>query len=469
MKQIMTQAELIQYGRLRAEMPRAPGPSTGALPRRTGFGTEANKGLKARPKVSSNLVLGEVITAERDDDEEEEEREEEEEEEVIKAMIVDMAQGRGEELRSMIRVPWTQSLPSLGSLSTSLSLKRKSTTTTTCSGAKKQQQKRPQSWYEGMLLGRRKKNAEEQEDDEMDDIETGAGVGVGSLCHDKRSTLLNRRSKSSYSEPDLYSIRRLEELEFGGPPPCRVVQGIGEDTVTTSTRKDRVEEEAEEMMDYWTMIRSRNNRSRKRQIRSSESSPLEIEELEPQGSMATTSSTVYSRQSIPQQQYPRHMEEDETVCLEPYSAQLLMQQRSPLLPMVVSPLSRSGAAAAASYSQDLQEALLSPTSLTTATSKGSKNWSSSKRRNSQGTNNSNNNTLLPSSSLSSTSDSLLSSSTSSISSSSSSFSIPFLSSLPESQGLSGWLMLSLLFGGVYLVHGTNHFYNLQSAFLSIIL
>ncbi|KAG0055578.1 hypothetical protein BGZ83_008189 [Gryganskiella cystojenkinii] len=50
MKMIMTQAELIQYGRLRAEMPRAPGPSTGAQPRRTGFGTEANKGLSARPK-----------------------------------------------------------------------------------------------------------------------------------------------------------------------------------------------------------------------------------------------------------------------------------------------------------------------------------------------------------------------------------------------------------------------------------
>ncbi|KAG0249239.1 hypothetical protein BG011_009490 [Mortierella polycephala] len=55
MKMIMTQAELVQYGRLRAEMPRAPGPSTGAQPKRTGFGSEANTGLGARPKISSKL------------------------------------------------------------------------------------------------------------------------------------------------------------------------------------------------------------------------------------------------------------------------------------------------------------------------------------------------------------------------------------------------------------------------------
>ncbi|KAF9181975.1 hypothetical protein BGZ50_005196, partial [Haplosporangium sp. Z 11] len=55
MKMIMTQAELAQYGRLRAEMPRAPSPSTGAQPKRIGFGSEANTGLGARPKISSKL------------------------------------------------------------------------------------------------------------------------------------------------------------------------------------------------------------------------------------------------------------------------------------------------------------------------------------------------------------------------------------------------------------------------------
>ncbi|KAF9954853.1 hypothetical protein BGZ70_010437 [Mortierella alpina] len=58
MKMIMTQAELAQFGRLRADMPRAPGPSTGAKPRqRIGFGSEANTGLGARPKVPSKLGL----------------------------------------------------------------------------------------------------------------------------------------------------------------------------------------------------------------------------------------------------------------------------------------------------------------------------------------------------------------------------------------------------------------------------
>ncbi|KAG0230343.1 hypothetical protein BGW42_001015 [Actinomortierella wolfii] len=57
MKCIMTQAELTQYGRLRAEMPRAPGPSTGARPKPTGFGTLANTGLDARPKVRSKLGM----------------------------------------------------------------------------------------------------------------------------------------------------------------------------------------------------------------------------------------------------------------------------------------------------------------------------------------------------------------------------------------------------------------------------
>ncbi|KAG0241112.1 hypothetical protein BGX31_001419 [Mortierella sp. GBA43] len=53
----MTQAELAQFGRLRAEMPRAPGPSTGAQPRRIGFGSDANTGLAARPKVPSKLGM----------------------------------------------------------------------------------------------------------------------------------------------------------------------------------------------------------------------------------------------------------------------------------------------------------------------------------------------------------------------------------------------------------------------------
>ncbi|KAF9916896.1 hypothetical protein BX616_002509 [Lobosporangium transversale] len=57
MKMIMTQAEVTQYGRLRAEMPRAPGPSTGAQPKPTGLGSEARKGLSARPKVPSKLGL----------------------------------------------------------------------------------------------------------------------------------------------------------------------------------------------------------------------------------------------------------------------------------------------------------------------------------------------------------------------------------------------------------------------------
>ncbi|KAG0066360.1 hypothetical protein BGZ90_001436, partial [Linnemannia elongata] len=55
MKMIMTQAELAQYGRLRAEMPRAPGPSTGAQPKRNGFGSPAQSGFEFRPKRSSRL------------------------------------------------------------------------------------------------------------------------------------------------------------------------------------------------------------------------------------------------------------------------------------------------------------------------------------------------------------------------------------------------------------------------------
>ncbi|GJJ72442.1 hypothetical protein EMPS_04799 [Entomortierella parvispora] len=465
MKQIMTQAELIQYGRLRADMPRAPGPSTGALPKRTGFGTDANKGDKARPKVSSNLVKYNVLTAEREDDVN------------FEKEIGDERSGVAvEEKKKLIKVPWTQSLPSLASLSTTLSLKR----TISSRPEREKQNKRPHSWYGGMLGGNNDSLKEEDHEMEEADIKAAAGVGVGSsvssLFKDRKLSIRGAR-RSSYSEPDLYSVRRLEELELGTTRE----EEESEDDERGLSRKDRVEEEAEEMMDYWTMIRSRNNPSRRRQIRTTE-----LEHL--RGSTATTTSTVYSSQSplqhpeypycssqqqLPPQHYQQQAEFDQ-ICLEPYSAQIPMQHPPhPLEPLHFSQSRQLF------YDQEIQEHPLQPhhppqlekghpaedylTSSSISKPKGInsvKKWSS-KRRNSQS-----NLSLLPSSSLSSSTTSSTSS-TSTLSSPSSS--LPLLSLLPESQAVSGMVMLSLLFGGVYLVHGTNHLYNLQSAFLSIIL
>lgn len=235
-------------------------------------------------------------------------------------------------------------------------------------------------------------------------------------------------------------------------------------------------------MDYWTMIRSRNNPSRRRQIRATD-----LEHL--QRSTATTTSTAYSSQPPhrlqeflsypPQHVPPQHYQQQgefEQISLEPYLTQIPMQHLAH--PVDSLPFSQSRQLP---HNQEIQEYQSHPqqpqlskgyptndysTSSSVSKSKGSntvKKWSS-KRRNSQS-----NLSLLPSSTHGSLSSPSTSSTSLSSTLSSSPSSLPLLSLLPESQAVSGMVMLSLLFGGVYLVHGTNHLYNLQSAFLSIIL
>ncbi|GJJ77158.1 hypothetical protein EMPS_09517 [Entomortierella parvispora] len=393
MKMIMTQAELIQYGRLRAEMPRAPGPSTGALPKRTGFGTEANKGWSARPKVSSNLAQCRVMTA----------REEEEEEKV----------GGG---RRLINVPWARSLSSFAMLSTGLSLRANGV----------DQKRRPSSWYEGMLGGGASTVTED-----------GLGLTEAGL-KDRKKKLGG--ALSSYSESDLYSARRLEELELG------MERLEGEDSVEVddhggSDKMDRVEDVTEEM-DYWTMIRDRNNRSRRRQIRS-------LQEQQ-------------QRSLEPLQQHPTRQlcsEELEPICLESHN----IQTHPPVLSCrqmpqqnrqhSISPAQIISSTSSSISTSPSQTGTWNRSNVQLSTKSkgpsGSKKWSS-KRRNSH----SNPYTLLPSSNGNH---------------SSPSFSSKFLSSVPESQGISSLVMLSLLFGCLYLFQSTNQLYNLQSAFLSIIL
>ncbi|KAG0335992.1 hypothetical protein BG000_007034 [Podila horticola] len=292
MKMLMTQAELTQYGRLRAEMPRAPGPSTGALPRRTGFGTLANTGLGAAVKVPSGL--GRFMVA-REREEEKRKRAQERE-----RVGVEEEEGEGKMNKSKM-LSWSMPSFSLSALT---------------GGTAKHARRVPLSGSESHPLL------------------PAAAINEKDACRNStKKDGHHRRKQVKRQDSGCYaSSRRLEELELGGGGDRLQTRRrsltrslslsssdyemedmdddeedseIEEIQLDRSTQRDlSIEEEEEgEADEYWTMLRQKNNRSRRRLIRMEDASAPEDKE----------DSTMYYYQQHPssqQQQHPsRHQQQ----------------------------------------------------------------------------------------------------------------------------------------------------------------
>ncbi|KAG0357320.1 hypothetical protein BGZ54_000373, partial [Gamsiella multidivaricata] len=228
MKMIMTQAELAQYGRLRAEMPRAPGPSTGAQPKRTGFGSEIHSGMAFRPKVPSKLgmytitataveryqrlrfssaTLQPVEGAERN--------------------LQPSQQQQQEQEQERLSMLWTRSLPSLASLSNAV-CKHRTVVSSTSSEPDLVYSKRR---LEELELG--------ESTDRMKTIRSGRG----------------RRMQGSKDDGDVGEVASEDD--------------DGDDD--EEAREVEEEEEDGEGYSYWRLLRRKNNRNRRRLTRSVDS------------------------------------------------------------------------------------------------------------------------------------------------------------------------------------------------------
>ncbi|CAO3573716.1 unnamed protein product [Mortierella alpina] len=432
MKMIMTQAELAQFGRLRADMPRAPGPSTGAKPRqRIGFGSEANTGLGARPKVPSKLGLH-VSTMDYSNSNSNNNNNNDDDEEfccysqqhqhlhrlyqhphslslshLTKKKKSNHHHHHHEnhndghpKSKKRASLPWTQSLSSFVSLSSnalSQSKKRPLSLTSTLNTLQPQQQmpKKSHSWY---------------------------GTSPS---------------------------RQFEEMELGG--------SMDDEVEDEDEDEDEVEEDGEEdgeEENYWTALRKTNNRSQRGLTRSTSS----IELRQPHDldySETTARSLAYQQHAVVDKQgadfyYHQRQQQQQQHYQQQERKQLLYPLAIPLQALYPS----------------------SPNSANNIHSPALGKFKNARRRagvpSSTGTMPS-----VPSSPVLRRSSSNIASSSSlsamPASSSHASWSSTWSFFAPESFGFSGLLMVSLLFCVLYLFEGTTHYYNLQSALLSIIL
>ncbi|KAF9571098.1 hypothetical protein EC968_001017 [Mortierella alpina] len=450
MKMIMTQAELAQFGRLRADMPRAPGPSTGAKPRqRIGFGSEANTGLGARPKVPSKLglhvstidyyhhnkTLNNNSSSSIDDDDDDDDDKDNDgyyysrqpqnrpyphlqplsPSPLIKKKKIhnNSEQPTTSKKKGASSVPWTQSLSSFVSLSSS---------------ALSQSKKRPLS------------------------------LTLTLKTLQPQHPQIPRKSHSWYGTSP---SRRFEEMELGEPleeQPGDIDQedddeDCAEDDDDDDDDDDEEEEEEDEEAEenYWTALRRTNNRSQRGLTRSASSielrQPHDLEHLD-----TTARSLSYKHHAVVDKQghhrHQQHPQQQHKRLLYPLAIPLqpLLHQQQPSYPS--SPNSTGHIhSLAMGKSKNARRRAGVPSSTATVSS-------------------------LPSSpvqrriaNMSSSSSSLSTVPVASHSSWSSSWSF----FAPESFGFSGLLMLSLFFCVLYLFEGTTHYYNLQSALLSIIL
>lgn len=445
MKMLMTQAELTQYGRLRAEMPRAPGPSTGALPKRTGFGTLENTGLAARCKVPSGLGRS-VVTRE------------ETKKRKVERVGVEEEEGEGKVMmkeKNKNRMLWSMPLFSLSVLT------GRTTTTRT-------------------KIGKTNKLVSLVEK-EAHPLLPPASIDE---THDRKdSSSSSRRKQVQRQDSGCYaSSRRLEELELGGSGGERLLQtrrrsltrslsltssssdyemedmddnndedNSGQEmeetqldrTIRHSQFKEEEQGEEGEADDYWTMLRQKNNRSRRRLIPMEEASALVDKE---------DSNMYYYQQQqsqLPSQQQQHSSKHYQQQLPHQYSDQNAIQHSSPPLHQYHHGQYPQSISSGTSYLSPPNSA--SPNNLARPPMKMSIGSKSVDRRASSShhhtTRGRDNHTL------------------------------PIMGGVAtggtdgsDTIGLSsGLLMVSLLFGFLYFIEGTNQFHNLQSALLSIIL
>ncbi|KAF9354266.1 hypothetical protein BGX26_007926 [Mortierella sp. AD094] len=341
MKMMMTQAEIVQYGRLRAEMPRAPGPSTGAQPKRTGFGSEVNSGLAARPKVPSKLGV------------------------------------------------YVMNMPNVTT-----------TTMTTTRSFSARSSEMPIDGPEGLVL-KSKSMAWTQ--------------SLSSLVGFSNS-FTQKRTRASLSEPSLYPARRLEELELGGRATEvdeKLSTGNGADMRRAARRRMQeseddgdIEMESGDQYDddddddssqsYWSLLRRKNNRNRRRATSTTAATPRSVDNKHIHPSFSSAVSLTSSNHA--------------------HSHGIVISSKSPN--KTKHARRRTGTSSLSSPSVSLSPMQVSGRIST---------------------------------SLSSNSEA--------------SSTVCFT----ESYGFSGMLMLSLFLFFLFLLEGTNQFYNIQSALQSIIL
>ncbi|KAF9149548.1 hypothetical protein BG015_008651 [Linnemannia schmuckeri] len=365
MKMIMTQAELAQYGRLRAEMPRAPGPSTGAQPKRNGFGSPAQSGFEFRPKKPSRLgrymysaaafVTPAPAARWRDacgrswSDEED------------MGMEVWNEKPMPVTKKKSTSLPWPQSLSSL------VSLTKISPTKSTASSS-------PSSSKPSFSVSERNMCCSSRRLEELE------------LGHDNQRRINGSVQQQQQSESRALSSSSRIRKRGGGKMYSEDDYEDGEGSEDTETSDDFEGEEEEKPSTYWTMLRSRSNLSRKRALRNSSTTDQHRKE-------ARLRLNMHQSQDKEHQQY--YQQQQKIISLQQLDPQVII------------------------YTSSTKS---NPTSSTSNKSKPHA------RRSGSAT-----------------------------------------ASFTETYGISGLLMLALFFVFLFLLEGTNHFYKVQSALLSIIL
>ncbi|OAQ32540.1 hypothetical protein K457DRAFT_123191 [Linnemannia elongata AG-77] len=435
MKMIMTQAELAQYGRLRAEMPRAPGPSTGAQPKRNGFGSPAQSGFEFRPKRSSRLGRymysaaafvpvpapaarwGTAAGGRSWGDEEDMAMEVWNEKDVVK--------------KKSTSLPWTQSLSSLVSLT-----KRRSTPSSSTSSSSSS---KPTSSVSEPNLYCSSKRLEELE-----------------LGHDNRrraNTALqqpqsrNRSSSSSrirrrivggermYSEDDYEDGEGSEDTETGDD-----FEGEEEDDFDDE-ELDEEQEEEEKPSTYWSMLRARSNNSQTRKRGRCNSSVTDQHHKEARLHLSMQQQNKEHNQHYYQQQ--QQQQQQKIISLQQLDPQVIIYTSS-TKPNTSSTTNKSKSHARRRTALTHANGSLLPSSSSPYSSPNSSSSESNHHLNFSSSH-SPNGAILPTGSGSAT------------------------VSFTETYGVSGLLMLALFFVFLFLLEGTNQFYKVQSALLSIIL
>ncbi|KAF9096409.1 hypothetical protein BGX23_011340 [Mortierella sp. AD031] len=382
MKMIMTQAE----------MPRAPGPSTGAQPKRNGFGSPAQSGFAFRPKNPSKLgrymSSSAMVSAPaarwgtahsnggrvRGDDSGMEVWNE-------KTLPTTTTMTTTTELKhkKSISLPWTQSLSSFVSLT-------------------KRKPSKPTASVSEPNLYCSSRRLEELELGHHDYQRKSAAGGAKQQGGNKGASRLRRRL---YSEDDYDDEEGSEDTE------------TGDDFEGGDDNDEDEEEEEEQPRNYWTMLRSRNDQSRKRDPRTT---MIEKDQHNKEARLHLIMQQQQQDPSKEQQQYIYHQQQQQQ------QQQRTKQQVIPL--------------------QQLDPQVIIYTSSTKANGTHSKSKNARRRTAMGPSGNSAASSLLPTGTGSAS------------------------ASFTETYGVSGLVMLFLF---LFLLEGINQFYKVQSALLSIIL
>lgn len=442
MKMIMTQAELAQYGRLRAEMPRAPGPSTGAQPKRNGFGSPAQSGFEFRPKKPSRLgrymysaaaflapaapalaarwgTAGSRIWGNDED----------------MGMEVWNEKSVMSNKKKLTSLAWTQSLSSL------VSLTKRTTSITPTNSTPSPSVSEPNLY----CSGRRLEELELGHNNHRKRINTSVRQPQqqqGGNRSSSSSSSIRRRGVDGgrmYSEDDCDDGEGSEDTETGDD-----FEGEEEDDFDD----EEIDEEEEKPMNYWTMLRTRSNKnsqSRKHNLRHASTNDQGDKEARLHLNMQLQQQQDKEQLQYYQQQ--QQQQQQKMIPLQQFDPQVIIYPSS-TKPTTASTntKSKSHARRRTALTNTINNGSHSPSSISPYSSPNSSSSESNYHRHHNSSSPSTNGgAILPTGSGSTT------------------------ASFTETYGVSGLLMLALFFAFLFLLEGTNHFYKVQSALLSIIL